>query len=127
MWLFGYGGLGERCPPNPPYIPSPLGCVFFADSEIITEGVSSENSDNRCGEYRRHDGEKCARAGHDIVFGVRDVDSPKVRTLLEDVDGRAGLTLVFCFLMPYLQRMWMACCRVVFILSPTRGLPFSTS
>jgi predicted dinucleotide-binding enzyme len=39
-------------------------------------------------------GKKWAKAGHEIVFGVRDVDSPKVRSLLEEIDGKASAASV---------------------------------
>ncbi len=35
-------------------------------------------------------GKKWAQAGHDVVFGVRDTNSSKVKALLEAVDGKAS-------------------------------------
>ena len=34
-------------------------------------------------------GKKWSKAGHEIIFGVRDVDSPKVRALLAEIDSGA--------------------------------------
>ena len=35
-------------------------------------------------------GQKWAAAGHEVVFGVRDISSPKVRAILESVQGPAS-------------------------------------
>ena len=39
-------------------------------------------------------GKKWAQAGHDVVFGVRDVNSSKVKALLQGVDGKASADTV---------------------------------
>ena len=39
-------------------------------------------------------GRKWAKAGHEVVFGVRDVNSPKVQTLLGRVEGKASADAV---------------------------------
>jgi predicted dinucleotide-binding enzyme len=39
-------------------------------------------------------GGKWAKAGHKVVFGVRDVNSPKVQTLLGRVEGKASADAV---------------------------------
>jgi predicted dinucleotide-binding enzyme len=39
-------------------------------------------------------GRKWVQASHDVVFGVRDTNSPKVKALLEAVDGKASADTV---------------------------------
>jgi predicted dinucleotide-binding enzyme len=39
-------------------------------------------------------GRKWAKTGHEVVFGVRDVNSPKVQTLLGRVEGKASADTV---------------------------------
>lgn len=39
-------------------------------------------------------GKKWAAGGHEVVFGVRDVCAPKVKQLLDSVEGKASATMV---------------------------------